>query len=579
MPIHSKYFKYLASISALIICIIIGLYIYQNQTEQNSLSYNDFINKVEQGDVTQVVLGENQDVLQVHLADSKTTFHVPNSYSEGLFDFLMTHDVEIISDESGNTTTPTQVGLLLIIGVGIFLLYRRKNNSQLVKNSRADEADAVMMLDDIAGNAEAKAMVMDIIQFIKNPDKYADIGARMPRGILFYGPPGTGKTLMAKAIAGEAGVPFYAMSGSDFVQTYVGVGASRIRELFKTAKKVEKAVVFIDEIDAIGKKRSAAPGASNDERDQTLNALLTEMSGFHERDGVVVIAATNRLDTLDEALTRPGRFDRLVEIALPDKNARRRILELHAGSKCISDTVNFDELAKSTVTFSGAMLENLLNEAAIFAANEDVSVIEKRHIDKAFYTVIAGMEKADTSFLSDTDRRITAYHEAGHALTTKLLMPESTVAKVTIIPSTRGAGGFSLSIPKDSLFMTKRNMLANMKVLLAGRASEELIFGADEITTGASNDIEKVSGYMMQFLNNYGMDSDFGIFNSSILNTVPTPEMIELCRTRLNELYEETKAELDANMDLLHMFAAALLEKETLNEQDIDDLFDRRKVS
>ncbi len=570
MKILSKYKKHIILFFISIILIVLGFYSYSKS--QRPLTYNDFRTQVEQGHVASVTLSDNQEVLQVSLTDSKKTYRVPNPHSDELFDFLLKHDVAISYSDSNGAPLPLQIALLGIIAGGLYYIYHKKMRNGLIKNTQTDDARFSLLLDDIAGNAEAKSMVMDIIQFIKNPDKYADIGARMPRGILFYGPPGTGKTLMAKAIAGEAGVPFYAMSGSDFIQTYVGVGASRIRELFSTAKKAEKAVVFIDEIDAIGKKRSRQPGASNDERDQTLNALLTEMSGFHERDGVIVIAATNRLDTLDEALTRPGRFDRLVEIGLPDKNARRKILELHAKQKCLSDSVNLDELAKSTVTFSGAMLENLLNEAAIYAANDNEHSIRAAHIDKAFYTVIAGAEKTDTSFLSNQDRRITAYHEAGHALITKLLLPESTVAKVTIIPSTRGAGGFSLSIPKDSLFMSKRQMQANMKVLLAGRASEELIFGTDEITTGAGNDIEKVSGYIMQYLHTYGMDKEFGIFNATSLNTTPSPEMLELCRIKLNELYEETKTTLADNLNMLHDIATALLEKETLNEGDIDKL-------
>lgn len=296
------------------------------------------------------------------------------------------------------------------------------------------------------------------------------------------------------------------------------------------------------------------------------------MSGFNDRDGTIVIAATNRLDTLDEALTRPGRFDRLVEIGYPDLNARLKILELHAAAKKLADTVNLAELARSTVSFSGAMLENLLNEAAIFAANDNKTYIESEHLDKAFYTVIAGAEKSDTSYISQTERRITAYHEAGHSLATKLLLPDSYISRVTIIPSTQGAGGFSLSIPKDSLYMVKQKMLANMKVLLAGRASEELIFGVDEITTGASNDIERASQLIVDYITKYGMEQDFGLFNSSVLKTPPTAQLSNLCRHKLNELYDETKELLRTHISSLHHISGALLEKETLNADDIDEL-------
>jgi len=401
----------------------------------------------------------------------------------------------------------------------------------------------------------------------------------MPHGILFYGPPGTGKTLMAKAIANEAGVAFYPMRGSDFIQMYVGVGASRIRELFKEARKSEKAVIFIDEIDAIGKKRSGHADNSNDERDQTLNALLTEMSGFHDREGIIVIAATNRLDTLDEALTRPGRFDRLVEIGLPDLNAREKILRLHAGNRNLADAVDLSELARSTSSFSGAMLENLLNEAAIFAANGDCSCIQPEHVDKAFFTVIAGAEKSDTSCITEKDRRITAYHEAGHALVTSLLLPDSYIARVTIIPSTRGAGGFSLSIPKDSLYMTKQNMLAHLKVLLAGRASEELIFGSNAITTGAGNDIEKASGLILDYVNKYGMDDEFGLFNINVLHAPPASDLIQLCRDKMKTVYGQTIHILQEHQSLLHNISQMLLTKETLTGEDIDRLKHAEKES
>ncbi|MDF2474494.1 MAG: ATP-dependent metalloprotease FtsH, partial [Anaerocolumna sp.] len=413
-------------------------------------------------------------------------------------------------------------------------------------------------------------MVEDIIQFIKDPGKYSSVGARMPKGLLLYGPPGTGKTMMAKAIAGEAGVPFFAMSGSDFVQMYVGVGASRIRNLFQKAKKSEKAVIFIDEIDAIGKKRARSLSASNDERDQTLNALLTEMSGFHENSGIVVIGATNRLDTLDEALLRPGRFDRQVEIGLPDINSRKKILALYAQSKPMALDVNLDALAKSTVYFSGAMLENLLNEAAINAANANEPAIRQTHIDTAFYTVIAGAPKMDRSFIGEKDRTITATHEAGHALVTKLLLPTYYISKVTIIPSVKGAGGFNLSIPSDTLYQTKKQILSSIQMLLAGRAAEELIFGEGEITTGASNDIQKASALIIDYINKYGMDNDMGLFHMESLQETGNPQLISKCRDHMNQLYEDTKRLLESNIEALKEITSELLEKESLNGEDIE---------
>jgi cell division protease FtsH len=463
----------------------------------------------------------------------------------------------------------------LVLGGVLWFIKNGGNTGNLVKDAnrkkkQKSKENSVVTLSQVAGNAEAKSMVEDIIAFIKDPDKYAKVGARMPKGLLLYGPPGTGKTLMAKAIAGEANVPFYAMSGSDFVQMYVGVGASRIRSLFSKAKKSEKAVIFIDEIDAIGKKRARNVSASNDERDQTLNALLTEMSGFNDNQGILVIGATNRLDTLDEALLRPGRFDRHIEIGLPDINARKHILSLYAGKKPVADDVDLKELAKSTVCFSGAMLENLLNEAAILAANEQNTAIHKSHIDKAFYTVIAGAPKQDRSYITELDRRITAYHEAGHALATRLWLPEHDISKVTIIPSVRGAGGFNLTIPRDTMFQNKRQLKANILVFLAGRAAEELIFGAEEITTGASNDIQKASQLILDYINKFGMDEEMGLFSTEVLGENHDARLVEQCRVKLNTLYAETISQLRSNLPLLEAITAELLEQETLNGTDLE---------
>jgi cell division protease FtsH len=329
-------------------------------------------------------------------------------------------------------------------------------------------------------------------------------------------------------------------------------------------------VIFIDEIDAIGKKRSRNNSSSNDERDQTLNALLTEMSGFHENTGIIVIGATNRLDTLDEALLRPGRFDRQIEIGLPDVNSRTKILTLHGNTKPLSEDIDFESLAKSTVYFSGAMLENLLNEAAIYAANDSKTIIMQKHIDKAFYTVIAGAQKIDQSYLTNKDRKITAYHEAGHTLATKLLLPENYISKVTIIPSVNGSGGFNLSIPTDTLYQSQRQIKAMIQTLLAGRIAEELIFGKDEVTTGASNDIQKASTLIYDYINKYGMDSDFGLFSLSASVYDEDSQLITKCRTLMNSLYEDTKQLFQSNLNLLENISLELLNKESLDGYDID---------
>ena len=557
-------------LSVLILSVALGGFYFFNKTELD-MSYPSFLAAVDENQVRDVILSENGNTFKARLEeDPDLLYIVPNPKTEDFTEFLLVKGINI---DYGNASTMNlfRVLLVVLIAGGIIYFTRKSGNKSLIKDARKGKNNkSIINLDQVAGNTEAKSMVADIIGFIKNPDQYAAVGARMPKGLLFYGPPGTGKTLMAKAIAGEANVPFYAMSGSDFVQMYVGVGASRIRNLFNKAKKNEKAVIFIDEIDAIGKKRARNSNASNDERDQTLNALLTEMSGFHDNQGIVVIGATNRIDTLDEALLRPGRFDRQIEIGLPDVNSRRKILSLHARNKPLSETVNFEELAKSTVCFSGAMLENLLNEAAIQAANEDMSVINQSHIDKAFYTVIAGAPKTDRSYISDRDRQITAYHESGHALITRLLLPDNFISKVTIIPSVRGAGGFNLSIPKDTLYQTRRQLISNIQVLLAGRAAEDLVFGAKEVTTGASNDIQKASALAVDYINKYGMDPELGLFSMEVLTESHDSQLVGKYRTLINSLYEETKALLHYNQASLTKITAELLEKESLNGEDID---------
>lgn len=547
-----------------------GLYYYKKPA--NEMSYPAFLEAVNGRQVDQVILTEDANRFELLLkSEPKKVYEVPHPKTEDFTEFLLVNDVNI-KYSKGTTSGVLQVLFVGMI-VGVVLYLRKGQVQNLITNANKNKKNSPSLtLDQVAGNAEAKSMVTDIIEFIKNPEKYSTVGARMPKGLLFYGPPGTGKTLLAKAIAGEANVPFYAMSGSDFVQMYVGVGASRIRSLFQKAKKSEKAVIFIDEIDAIGKKRARTTSASNDERDQTLNALLTEMSGFHENSGIVVIGATNRLDTLDEALLRPGRFDRQIEIGLPDVNARKKILSLHGKNKPLAEDVDLEEVAKATVFFSGAMLENLMNEAAIQAANDKQQVINKNHIDQAFYTVIAGAPLNDRSFISDHDRKVTAYHEAGHALVTRLLLPEHFISKVTIIPSVRGAGGFNLSIPKDTMYQSQKQILSNIQVLLAGRAAEELIFGTEEVTTGASNDIIKASSLIADYINKYGMDQELGLFNMEVFEQGPDNTLTEKCRQLSKQLYEDTRKLLSNHQQLLEKIAYELLEKESLNNDDLDGI-------
>lgn len=534
-----------------------------------AMSYPDFVVAVENGQIRKVYYTPANDTFKATAANG-IDYSVPNPKSDTFIETLLTHNIEVASDNGSLEYWRTGIFLILLFGA-LWYYYRTKKGGGDVKSETKKKENSSVTLKNVAGNTEAKAMVQDIIQFIKHPEIYSATGARMPKGLLFYGPPGTGKTLMAKAIAGEANVPFYTMSGSDFVQMYVGVGASRVRSLFQKAKRNERAIIFIDEIDAIGKKRARNASSGNDERDQTLNALLTEMSGFRENAGIVVIGATNRLDTLDDALLRPGRFDRQIEIGLPDLNARKQIIGLHSNSKPFSPDVDFEQLARSTVFFSGAMIENLINEAAISAANDRQPMIGKSHMDKAFYTVIAGSPKEDRSCITDRDKKVTAYHEAGHALATTLLQPDHIISKVTIIPSVKGAGGFNLSTPKDSMFQTKKQLIASILVLMAGRAAEELTFGEEEVTTGASNDILRVSSLVADLIDKYGMDAESGLFSSAVIDE-RNGRLIDRSRELSKAFYQTVLSLLKEHRHRLNAIAENLLLYESLNGDEINKI-------
>ncbi|NLK22352.1 MAG: ATP-dependent metallopeptidase FtsH/Yme1/Tma family protein [Epulopiscium sp.] len=583
--------KYIWAMPIIFLVIFLGILFLYKQKRIENITYTDFLKHIEAKEVKGVVLDASPK-MQVRLKEDETKVYVTdNPRNPELKEFLLKEEIEVEEANSGATGSIIQ-GLVML---GIFFLIFRYTTKKIstqasgstmglnVKEIETRKINRFSFLD-IAGNEEAKEEVKDIIDFLQKPEKYTRYGARMPRGIIFYGPPGTGKTLMAKAIAGEAGVAFFSVSGSDFVQMYVGVGASRVRELFEKARGAGKAVIFIDEIDALGKKRAGSIGGGNDERDQTLNALLTEMSGFKDNEGIIVIAATNRLDILDEALLRPGRFDRHVEIGLPDVKGREYILKLHTKNKPLSDTVDLKKLARQTVYFSGAMLENLLNEAAIMAAKRNGKSIGWADIDKAFYTIIAGSEKKDKSTILQVEREITAYHEAGHALITKLIAPNNTVSKVTIIPSTKGAGGFSMNIPPDKMYHTKKEMEAQIKISLGGRIAEELIFGEDNITTGASNDIEKATGIIRDYVVKYGMSKKIGLINMDVLlnnnsKSYMEEKLISECSSHMERLYNETKEHLIENKYYLNSIAEALLAKETLNEEDLNAIMEGKEIT
>jgi len=423
---------------------------------------------------------------------------------------------------------------------------------------------------DVAALDEAVDSLRSLVDVLRHPDKYAQYGARAPRGVLLYGPPGTGKTLLARALAGEAGVPFYSVSGSDFVQMYVGVGASRVRELFKKARKSGRAVVFIDEIDALGGRREGG----NDEREQTLNALLTEMSGFRKDEGIIVLAATNRPDKLDAALTRPGRFDRQIEVGMPDRAGRLRILSVHSQGKPMARDVDFERLAADTVSFSGAKLESMLNEAALRAARRNEGVITAEDVGFAFRSVVVGDEKLSTG-RNRRERELTAFHEAGHALATVLLEPESRLSRVSIIPSTRGAAGYSMAVPPDRMLMTLAQLEAHIGIALAGRAAEELAFGSSSITTGAGNDLMHATELAARMCLEWGMDSDTGLVSRQVLAQFGAANGEVAVKERLGRVYGMTKAVLEEHRRALTELAETLLDREWLDGGEAETLMRR----
>ena len=467
------------------------------------------------------------------------------------------------------------IAVIGIIVFAVFLLLKNKKSAQKEINNLNEieyGSSSSTCFDDIAGNYEAKENLQEIVDFIKNPDRYRKFNARMPKGVLLYGAPGTGKTLMAKALAGEAGVPFYAVSGSDFVQVYAGLGAGRIRTLFKKAKKSGKSVVFIDEIDAIGKKRMGGNMRGSDEGDRTLNALLTEMSGFSDAEGTVVIAATNRIDTLDSALLRPGRFDRQIEIMLPDREARKDILKLYMAKKNCDENIDINKIADLTVYFSGAQIENLINEAALTAIRENSDKISTKNIEKAYLTILAGKEKKLPEE-NKNQKVITAYHEAGHAFVSKYLMPENKIIRVSVIPTSKGAGGYTLSTPHAADVISKSKIKKQLSVLLAGRVAEEVFFGKDNVTVGAQNDIERSTSLAVDYIARYGMDEASGFVSFSVLAeklNIPLTSVEKSVKKLIDELYSEVLHIIQNNKDKVESIANLLIEKEVLFEADLN---------
>lgn len=565
--------------------------------EKNSkpadISYTSFMQHVQQDEIKQVTIVDN--VISGKLKDGKEFSTVAPNDSK-LVEKLEAKKVDIKAELPPQppwwmSILTSILPMLIIVGLWFMLMNQGGAGGGKVMNfgkSRArryDEEKLKITFKDVAGADEAKQELEEVVEFLKHPQKYNDLGAKIPKGVLLYGPPGTGKTLLAKAVAGEAGVPFFSISGSDFVEMFVGVGASRVRDLFDQAKKSAPCIVFIDEIDAVGRQRGAGLGGGHDEREQTLNQLLVEMDGFSANEGIIMIAATNRPDILDPALLRPGRFDRQIVVDRPDIKGRTEILKVHVKGKPIGQDVNLDVIAQRTPGFTGADLSNLVNEAALLTARKDKKAINMPEMEEAAERVIMGPERK-SRVISDKEKRLTAYHEGGHTIVGMLLEHTDPVHKVTIIPRGR-AGGYTLSLPKeDKYYATRSEMLDELKVLLGGRVAEALVL--KEISSGASNDLQRATQLARQMICEYGMSENIGpvtfghrqdqvflgrdIARDKDYSEEVAAEIDKEVRSFMEDAYAATEKLLSDNIDKLHVIATALMEKETLEEEEINQL-------
>ena len=598
----------------LLFIIVLGLYGFIFMEPQQPVieqpTYNEFISNIENGNVISMearpVDGEDNKNLwnisgkmKVEEKEVPYTIVVADKSYEKISNLALEKDVKLentVASTIGKVWSFLSYAILTVLFLGVIMFMfrsaQRGNNKAFdFGKSRAKlSKQEGISFDDVAGNDEEKEELVEVVDFLKNPAKYNEMGARVPKGILLVGPPGTGKTLLARAVAGEAGVPFYSISGSDFVEMFVGVGASRVRDMFQTAKKTAPFIIFIDEIDAVGRQRGAGMGGGHDEREQTLNQLLVEMDGFGPNSGIIVMAATNRPDVLDPALLRPGRFDRQITIGRPDVKGREAILKVHSRNKRLAPEVRLEDIARRTPGFSGADLENLLNESALLAARENRKQIKMHDIDEATDRVMMGPAKKSKVF-SKKERRVVAYHEAGHAVVGIKLENAEVVHKVTIIP--RGeAGGYALMLPEEETFLqTKQDLLDRITGLLAGRVSEEITF--HEVTTGAHNDFQKATGIARAMVTEYGM-SDLGpiqyeqrsgnVFLGRDYNKDKNfsdhlaRQIDEQVQKIISSCYDRCRQVLLSNQDLVKLIAETLLEYETLTKEQIDELVEKGRL-
>lgn len=590
------------------IIIIVMLYYAGSGLKSNNYKYNDLLNDLQNGKVTQLNISQNKEVptgkVTVKLQDGSTKYVYITDVNQVISDIKDINDKTnqniqpSIADVSRDSVFLTNILPMLLMGVVIVVVIMMMNanaaggNSKMANfgKSRAKMVVEVKNMDfsKVAGLKEEKEELEEIVDFLKNPNKYIMLGARIPKGILLEGPPGTGKTLLAKATAGEAKVPFFTISGSDFVEMFVGVGASRVRDLFAEAKKNAPCIVFIDEIDAVARRRGTGMGGGHDEREQTLNQMLVEMDGFGVNEGIIVMAATNRVDILDPAILRPGRFDRKVLVGRPDVKGRKEILEVHAKNKPIGDDVDLEQIARITSGFTGADLENLLNEASILAAKAGKHFLTQAEINQAMIKVGIGKEKK-SRIISEKEKRITAYHESGHAILFHVLPDVGPVHTVSVIPTGAGAAGYTMPLPgKDEMFLTKGKMLQEIMVDLGGRIAEELIL--DDITTGASQDIKQATATAKAMVTKYGFSDKLGLINyddesddvfigrdlahSKGYGENTASAIDEEVREIVDTCYKKAKKIIEDHMEQLHASAALLMEKEKIGREEFESLFD-----
>lgn len=580
--------------------VIVGLNLLSNREEDYTRA--EFIADLDAGNVSEIVIQPNGEAPTGYLE-----IQMKNGLNHKLYATDIT-ELETLVREYGfdpvvndiereNWFLTYMLPMLAVLAVGVFLFMMMNaqqaggGNGKMMNfgKSRAKMSmgDKSVTFAQVAGLKEEKEELEEIVDFLKEPGKYTGVGARIPKGVLLEGPPGTGKTLLAKAVAGEAGVPFFSISGSDFVEMFVGVGASRVRDLFEEAKHNAPCIVFIDEIDAVARRRGTGMGGGHDEREQTLNQLLVEMDGFGVNEGIIVMAATNRVDILDPAILRPGRFDRKVAVGTPDVGGREEILKVHAKNKPLGDDVNLQQLAQTTAGFTGADLENLLNEAAIIAAKENRSFIANKDIKRAFVKVGIGAEKK-SRIISDKEKKITAYHEAGHAILFHVLPDVGPVYTVSIIPTGVGAAGYTMPLPeKDEMFATKSRMLQDIMVSLGGRIAEEIIFG--DITTGASSDIKKATKTARRMVTRYGMSDNIGVIcydddddevfigkdlaHAKAHSEEISGEIDKEVKRIIDDCYTKAKDIIMQHENVLHSCAKLLLEKEKINREEFEALF------